>query len=117
MLWESVEPEPALEQRFGFADLGSVSRWVGRVLGDTWGIGEEEGPRVGISAHSSIAWVRSDRGDLVVKWSRSEPLFAGLDASTRLLGALAAHGIPVAAPHATAEGQVRVVLDGPAGPL
>jgi homoserine kinase type II len=117
MLWESAEPGSALEQRFGFADLGSVSRWVGRALGDTWGIAVEECTRIVISGQNAVAWVRSDRGDLVVKWSRATSLFAGLEASTRLLGALAERDVPVAAPHATADGRVRVVIDGPAGPL
>lgn len=43
MLWESVEPEAALEERFGFDSFRAATHWVSAVLEQTLGI---DGPRV-----------------------------------------------------------------------
>jgi Ser/Thr protein kinase RdoA (MazF antagonist) len=117
MLWEPVEPGAALRQRFGFDSLGSVAGWAALALGERWAVAVAGCSRMVISGDNAIIWVRSDRGDLVVKWSRSRAQFARLDASTRLLRSLAAHGVPVAAPIATVDGLDRVTLAGPSGQL
>lgn len=117
MLWESVEPEAALRERFGFEGLGAVTEWVSRALRETWGIAVGGCPRMVISDHNAILWVVSNQGDLVVKWSRARELFAKLDRSTRLLRTLAGRGIPVASPIATTDGFDRTALEGPSGPL
>ncbi len=117
MLWEPVEPEVALKERFGFDGLAAACRWVSEVLDATWGITVATCPRLVISGHNAIFWARSDRGDLVVKWSRDRELFASLDASTGLLRSLADRGIPVAVPLPTTNGLDRVRLDGPSGEL
>ncbi|MCY7290429.1 MAG: hypothetical protein LH624_19860, partial [Cryobacterium sp.] len=72
-------------ERFGFDGLGTVTAWVSRGLDDTWGISGTGCSRMVISDHNAIVWVASDRGDLVVKWSRARHRFASLDASTGLL--------------------------------
>jgi hypothetical protein len=112
MLWEPVEPDVALRERFGFDSLGTVAEWVSTVLKETWGITVRGCSRMVISDHNAIVWVESDRGDLVVKWSRARERFASLDASTRLLRTLAGRGVPVASPIATADGLDRVTLEG-----
>lgn len=117
MLWEPVDPEAALRERFGFDDLAAVRGWVTKALDATWAITVDTCPRMVISDQNAIVWARSDRGDLVVKWSRARERFPSLDASTRLLRGLADRGIPVAAPLATTDGLDRVVLDGPSGEL
>ena len=117
MLWESVEPEAALKERFGFDDFAAVCGWVTKALDATWAITVTACPRMVISDQNAIFWAQSDRGDLVVKWSRARQRFSSLDASTRLLRSLAGRGIPVAAPLATSDGLDRVVLDGPSGEL
>lgn len=89
MLGESVEPEAALRERFGFDSFGTVADWVSLVLDETWGITVTGCSRVVISDQNAIAWVESNQGNLVVKWSRARHLFANLDASTRLLRTLA----------------------------
>ncbi|WP_314674152.1 hypothetical protein [uncultured Rhodococcus sp.] len=38
MLWESVEPEAALKQRFGFNSFRAATHWVSAVLEQTWGL-------------------------------------------------------------------------------
>lgn len=117
MLWESVEPEVALEERFGFTGVAAVVAWATTVLDQTWGIAVSGCSRMVISGHNVIAWFGSDRGDLVVKWCHAREHFASLDASTRLLSTLAERGLPVAAPISTVDGQARAVVDGPSGVL
>ncbi len=113
MLWETVEPETALRERFGFPDLTAATTWMTAALQDTWGIAVQESSRVVISGHNAILWAQSDRGPLVVKWSRQGRLFSALEASTRLLAELGAQGLPVATPIPSADGAVRVELEGP----
>jgi len=117
MLWESVEPNVALEERFGFESFAAVSDWVSKALAQVWGIPASHCTRVVISGDNAIAWVQNDSGGLVVKWSRAAALFPKLEAATQLLHALDEYGIPVAAPFATVDGRHRVSLDGPAGGL
>jgi Ser/Thr protein kinase RdoA (MazF antagonist) len=117
MLWESVEPESALKERFGFDGFGTVTEWASMVLDETWGITVRGCTRMVISDHNAIAWVETNQGGLVVKWSRARERFARLDASTRLLRTLAGRGVPVASPIATVDGLDRVTLEGPSGAL
>lgn len=117
MLWEQADATSALRDRFGFAGLDAVSTWLRRVLDERWGLATGGCDRLVVSDHNAVAWTRSDRGGLVVKWSCAEPLFARLDSSTGLLRPLADRGVPVAAPVPTTDGLDRVVLDGPARPL
>ncbi|HEX8497252.1 MAG TPA: phosphotransferase [Actinomycetales bacterium] len=117
MLWESGEPRDALRERFGFDTFETVAEWTSRALEETWGITVAGCLRMVISDQNAVLWVSSDRGDLVVKWSRARAHFGGLEATTRLLRLLAARGVPVAAPIATVDGLDRVALDGPAGAL
>lgn len=117
MLWESVDPEAALSARFGFDSFSTVGAWIATALGTRWGIVVGGCRRMVISDQNALVWVESDRGDLVVKWSRAEARFAALYASTSLLRTLAARGLPVAAPVPTLDGLDRVALHGPSGPL
>jgi Ser/Thr protein kinase RdoA (MazF antagonist) len=117
MLWETVDPEVALRERFGFGGFSAAAEWVVTVLGTTWGIRAHGCSRIAISDQNAIGWVSSDRGRLILKWSRAGERFARLDASTRLLRDLARQGVPVAAPIATVHRRDRTVLDGPAGEL
>ncbi|MGC4942284.1 phosphotransferase [Kribbella sp. DT2] len=117
MLWEKTEPEPALRERFGFDGFAAVAEWVPGVLAEVWGIEAAGCGRMVISDQNAIVWVDSDRGPLVVKWSRAADRFAVLDASARLLRVLDERGVPVAAPLQTVDGRDRVVVDGPIGAL
>ncbi len=117
MLWEPVEAQDALRDRFGFDDLVGVSEWLTAALRDGWAIAAGEVRRVVLSDQNAIAWVTTDRGELVVKWSRAEALFPVLEATTAVLGTLGAQGLPVAAPLPAVDGRVRVVRAGPLGRL
>ncbi|WP_235170484.1 phosphotransferase enzyme family protein [Rhodococcus erythropolis] len=110
MLWESVEPEAALKQRFGFDSFRAATHWVSAVLEQTWGLTALEFSRMAISDQNAIVWVASDRGGLVVKWSRATDRFPKLEASTRLLSALAAQGAPVPSPITSLNGLDRETL-------
>jgi Ser/Thr protein kinase RdoA (MazF antagonist) len=117
LLWESADARTALRERFGFEDLESATDWLAAALRERWGFAVHACRRLTISDHNAIAWVRTDRGDLVVKWSREDRLFSRLEATTSLLLTLAEQGVPVAAPVPAGDGTVRPVVDGPAGPL
>lgn len=117
MLWESADPVDALRERFGFPDLDAAAGWAHDVLEATWGVSVHDCPRLVISDHNAIIWVRSDRGDLILKWSRARRRFRALASSTRLLHDVAEHGVPVAAPLPARDGRVRVELEGPLGAL
>lgn len=114
MLWEPVDAATALRERFGFTGLDDVGAWITGVLRGTWGLDVEAVPRVVLSDQNLIAWAAPGT---VVKLCRDPDRFARLDTSTRLLRALAGLGLPVADPLPDTGGRVRVVLDGPLGPL
>ena len=117
MLWESVEPMAALDERFGFGGFDAAADWLARLLEATWGVAVRRCHRIVISDNNAVGWLNSDQGDLVVKWSRAHERFARLDASTQLLRKLAGLGLPVASPLATVAGPHRVIVGGPAGLL
>ena len=114
MLWESVEPEAALKQRFGFNSFRAATHWVSAVLEQTWGLTALECSRMAISDQNAIVWVASDRGGLVVKWSRDTDRFpeaGGVDATaerTRRAGVR-----PVPSPITSLNGLDRETLEGP----
>jgi Ser/Thr protein kinase RdoA (MazF antagonist) len=117
MLWERVEPEQALRERFGFEGFADVVEWVPGVLAEVWGIEVAGCGRMVISDQNAIVWADTDRGPLVVKWSRAQEQFGRLEASARLLRVLDERGVPVAAPATAVDGRERVVIDGPVGKL
>lgn len=117
LLWESADEQAALRERFGFTDLEEASAWLSAPLREHWGLTVRACRRLMISDHNAIAWASTDHGELVVKWSREERLFPRLEATTALLTNLSEQGIPVAVPLPARDGTVRVVTEGPVGPL
>ena len=117
LLWESTDEHEALRERFGFEDLGHATDWLSSTLREHWGLTLRSCRRLTISDHNAIAWVRTDRAELVVKWYREKRLFPRLEATTGLITHLAGQGIPVAAPVPAQDDAVRVVAAGPVGPL
>ena len=119
MLWEPTDPAAALTGRFGFADLDDLSRWTA-ALSSTWGLATGVVPavsRVVISDRNAVVWAAAGSRRVVVKLSCAPERFERLAASTQLVALLAERGVPVAAPLVSADGRVRVVVPGPAGPL
>lgn len=117
MLWETADPERALRERFRFDGLDGAARWFTAVLEEHWDIAADAVPRLTLSDQNGIAWVSSDHGPLIVKFSRAQDRFAHLSATMHLLTHLADQGIPVAAPLTARDGRVRLEVDGPSGPL
>lgn len=110
MLWEDTDPNVALAQRFGLADLEAAAGWVARALRDGWGLGVSGVERVLISDVNALAWAHTDRGVVVVKICSHEPAFGRLDAIAALLGHLDSLHLPVAAPIAGLDGRRRHVV-------
>jgi len=120
MLWEPTDPAAALSRRFGFDDLDGLGRWTTAALASTWGLPASGAPAVSravISDRNAVVWAGAGSRAVVVKLSCAQERFERLAASTQLVVLLAEHGVPVAAPLVSADGRVRVVLPGPAGPL
>lgn len=117
MLWESVDAEQALRDRFGLEGTDHAADWLTAILAEHWSLAVQEVPRLTLSDRNAIVWARTDRGPLVVKLSCAREQFAHLAATARLLRDLAARDVPVAAPLPGRSGQVRIVADGPRGPL
>lgn len=117
MLWEPVEPLPALRERFGLEDFAAAAGWTGALLRQRWGLAVADCRRVVISDQNVIAWVGTDRGPLVVKWSRARERFAALERTALLLRDLGERGLPVAPPVADRHGVLRPTVPGPAGEL
>lgn len=117
MLWESTAAGEALSERFGFATVDDAAAWCADALQASWGLDVASVGRVVISSQNAIVWASTDRGDVVVKWSRAAGEFARLDASTHLIRMLADRGLPVARPFSSRRGGDRAVLDGPVGAL
>ncbi len=111
MLWESADPEETLSQRFGFADAVSAAGWLGDTLWDTWAITVDDCDRLVISAGNMLAWITTDTGRLVAKWSVVSKLFQRLADTTALTMWLHHNNIPVAAPLPARDGRLRVELD------
>lgn len=110
MLWEPTDATGALRDRFGFEDLAAASDWLRTHLAGSWDIAVESCERLMISGNQAIAWLHTDCGALVAKWSREESAFTRLAAVSDLLAALAARGQPVVEPLATRDGRRRAVL-------
>ncbi|WP_267278013.1 phosphotransferase enzyme family protein [Arthrobacter sp. CDRTa11] len=110
MLWESAEPRSALQERFGHDSFDEASGWLTDVLAETWAIEVQACERIVISGDNAIAWVRTSRGALVVKWSRAQDQFTKFAAAADLIQELHQQGVPVAPPLASVDGQLRVII-------
>jgi homoserine kinase type II len=111
MLWESTEPRSALQERFGLDGFDETGSWLTKVLAESWAIDVQGCDRIIISGDNAIAWVRTNRGALVAKWSRAQDQFAKFAATADLIHALHRQGVPVAPPVASVDGQRRVIMD------
>ena len=117
MLWESTEPQSALQRRFGLDSFDEAVRWLTKGLAEAWAIDVEACDRIMISGDNAIAWVGTDRGPLVAKWSRARERFVRFAAIADLLQALHEQGVPVAPPLASVDARLRVIVDSGSSPL
>ncbi|AYG05491.1 phosphotransferase enzyme family protein [Gryllotalpicola protaetiae] len=112
MLWEADSPHEVLESRFGFANPGAASRWVIDALNDNWGIRADACERIVMSGRNALAWVSSESGPLLLKWSVAPERFARLAAVAQLTNGLASRGIPVSALVPALDGEIQLELGG-----
>ncbi|TDO34330.1 Ser/Thr protein kinase RdoA (MazF antagonist) [Kribbella sp. VKM Ac-2527] len=110
MLWESTDPQDALRDRFGLYGFDEAVLWLTKVLAEVWGVDVESCERILISGHNAIAWIRSDRGAFVAKWSRAEGQFVRFAAAADLINALHQRGVPVAPPLESVDGRYREIV-------
>lgn len=111
MLWESAEPRSALKERFGLDSFDGAGSWLSNLLAEAWDIEVQACHRIVISGDNAIAWVRTNQGALVAKWSRAQDQFVKFAATGDLIQALHQQGVPVAPPLASGDGQHRVIID------
>ncbi|MGC0141471.1 phosphotransferase [Pseudactinotalea sp. Z1732] len=114
MLWERVDAARALTERFGFADLSAMSRWLTAVLRWHWSLRVRQVERIVLSDHNAIAWTHTDQGIVVVKACADATRFDRLALIADVVAHLGEVGLPVAAPTPANDGSTRVVLQGPA---
>jgi homoserine kinase type II len=117
MLWERVDPQAALRDRFGLDGFDEAVLWLTKVLAEVWDVDVEACERILISDHNAIAWIRSDRGAFVAKWSRAEEQFVRFAAAADLINALHQRGVPVAPPLASVDGRYREIVSSEASRL
>jgi Ser/Thr protein kinase RdoA (MazF antagonist) len=111
MLWESADPLDVLKERFGLASFDEAASWLTSVMGEAWALDVQACERILISGDNAIAWIRTNRGTLVAKWSRDQDQFVKFAATADLQQALHRQGVPVAPPLASLNGQHRVIID------
>lgn len=112
MLWESDSPLEVLQSRFGFADAEEAASWVIGVLREHWGIRADACERVVMSGRNALAWVGSEDGPLLLKWSVDPPRFRHLATVAQLTNWLAARGIPVSPLVPAVNGSLQLELGG-----
>jgi Ser/Thr protein kinase RdoA (MazF antagonist) len=117
MLWESIEPRSALQERFGLDSFEEAVEWLTKGLAQVWAIDVDSCDRIIVSGNNAIAWVRTNRGALVAKWSRAQDNFVRLAAIADLLHALHRQGVPVAPPLTSVDDQHRVIVSSGSMPL
>lgn len=108
MLWEDDDPSLILTERFGLADASATQRWVRDALAEHWGIRAESCRRIVMSDRNALAWVATDRGPLVVKWSVDPARWSRLGALAELTAWLGGAGSPVSAPIPSTSGSLQV---------
>jgi homoserine kinase type II len=117
MLWESTDPRRALQVRFGLDSFDDAASWLTKGLAQAWVIDVEACDRILISDNNAIAWLRTNQGTLVAKWSRAQDQFVRLAAIADLLQALHEQGVPVAPPLASVDAHHRVIVDSGSSPV
>jgi homoserine kinase type II len=111
MLWESEDPLIALK-KFGFQTPGEASNWVLEVVATLWNVTAVSCERVVLSALNALAWLRTNDGDRIAKWSIYEPRFEFLSEAAKLTSWLDAQRVPVSAPIPARSGRLRAQADG-----
>ncbi len=108
MLWESVDPAAALEERFGFTDVDHATAWVAETLWDVWARRMDRCHRLVISDRNLLVWLVTDGQHVIGKCCVDTARMSRLAAIDALVAWLHAQAIPVAPPIAASDGRLRV---------
>ena len=115
MLWETVDPYTALEKRFAFAGPDDTVAWLRATLASRWGISVRSCERIVLSSANALAWLGTDDGRLLAKWSIVPGLHPRLAALADLTAWLHRRGLPVSPPLAALDGSLQLAT--PVGSL
>lgn len=112
MLWESTDSTTALSERFGFTNTDHATSWLAKTIADAWARRLDRCDHLVISASNMLAWLTVDGQEVIAKCSVDSERFSRLTEVDTLVGWLDSEHMPVAAPIATRDGQLRVERDG-----
>lgn len=112
MLWETTDPAEALHDRFGFRTEADAAAWAIATVGARWGVPVSACSRIVLSDRNALAWLDTDGGGVLLKWSVAPERFPRLAAAADVTAWLGARGLPVSAPVPALDGAVQVAFDG-----
>ncbi len=107
MLWEMVDPYAALDTRFAFTKPEDAASWLRATVADYWGIAVHRCERIVLSSTNALAWLGTDAGKLLAKWSAAPGLHPRLAALAELTAWLHGRGLPVSPPLAALDGRLQ----------
>jgi homoserine kinase type II len=108
MLWETIDPYTALERRFSFVMPEDVAVWLRATVASRWGVAVHRCERIVLSATNALAWLATDAGKLLAKWSIVPGLHLRLAAVAELTAWLHQRGLPVSPPLAALDGSLQL---------
>jgi homoserine kinase type II len=111
MLWESQDPLIALKM-FGFQTSSQASTWALDVVAALSDVKPVSCERIVLSALNALAWLRTEDGDRIAKWSIYKPRFEFLSEVAKLTSWLDSQGVPVSTPIPARSGTLRAQADG-----
>ena len=108
MLWEMVDPYAALDSRFAFAQPEDAASWLEATVAGRWGIAVRRCERIVLSSRNALAWLDTDAGKLLAKWSAAPGLHPRLAALAELTAWLHGRGLPVSPPLVALDGSLQL---------
>jgi homoserine kinase type II len=111
MLWESVDAQTALRQRFQFASVEEAVCWLTETIVRTYAISMQSVDRIVISAYNLLAWLTTGDGLLIAKCCALVTAHDWLVNVAELLLWLDRQGLPVSIPLASKTGSRQVICD------
>lgn len=110
MLWESQDPLIVLK-RFGFQTPVQASKWVLDVVTALWDVTPVSCERIVLSSLNALAWLRTNDGKKIAKWSIYKPRFEFLSEVANLTSWLDSQRVPVSAPIPARSGMLKARAD------
>ncbi len=105
-----VDPYEALDRRFAFARPEDAASWLRATVSARSGIVVRRCERIVLSATNALAWLDTDAGKLLAKWSVAPGLHPRLAALAELTAWLHRRGLPVSPPLAAIDGSLQLAM-------